>query len=236
MEREYTRIRNAEKRYRLLFQFSAEPALIVDAHNQRVLELNPSAAALFGEEARRCQRNPFADLFDDGSRQAVQSFVAAARLAPRVDNVHVESGARPHPRADLRVALSPGEPLASSRAALARRLGVGGARSEGGSQPLAYRRGDAGGLRLRRCRTAYLSANSAFLDLAQISGEAQARGELIERWIGRPGVDVDVLFANLSAYGVVRHFSTVARGEFGSNEDVEIAGVAVPEGGDPVSA
>ena len=38
------------------------------------------------------------------------------------------------------------------------------------------------------------------------------------------------MFANLKAHGVVRQFSTIARGEFGSSEDVEIAGVAVPEG------
>ena len=67
-----------------------------------------------------------------------------------------------------------------------------------------------------------LTANAAFVDLAQATTRLQLRGEPIERWIGRPGVDIDVLFANLQTHGVVRHFSTVARGEYGSSEDVEI--------------
>ena len=56
------------------------------------------------------------------------------------------------------------------------------------------------------------------------------RGEPIERWIGRPGVDADVLFANLQTHGVVRHFSTLARGQYGSSEEVEISAVDVAEG------
>ena len=41
MEREYARIRGAEKRYRLLFQLAAEAVLIVDAKNQRIVEAIP---------------------------------------------------------------------------------------------------------------------------------------------------------------------------------------------------
>ena len=40
-----------------------------------------------------------------------------------------------------------------------------------------------------------------------------------------------MLFTNLRAHGSVRHFSTILRGEFGASEDVEIAGVEVPGGG-----
>jgi hypothetical protein len=29
----------------------------------------------------------------------------------------------------------------------------------------------------------------------------QARGEPLERWVGRPSVDIDLLFSNLSAHG-----------------------------------
>jgi transcriptional regulator PpsR len=78
-----------------------------------------------------------------------------------------------------------------------------------------------------------VSANAAFLDLAQIGVEAHARNEKIERWLGRPSIDVGILFANLRAHGAVRHFSTVMRGELGSTEDVEIAGAALPTAGEP---
>lgn len=73
-------------------------------------------------------------------------------------------------------------------------------------------------------------ANGAFVELAQLPTEERARGEPIERWIGRPGVDVDVLFANLQTQGVLRHFSTVARGEHGTIVDVEVSGIDVSNG------
>jgi transcriptional regulator PpsR len=75
-----------------------------------------------------------------------------------------------------------------------------------------------------------LMANAAFVELAQVASEERLRGEPIERWIGRPGLDVDVLFANLQAHGVLRNFSTVLRGEHGTTEDIDISGVDVSSG------
>ena len=55
MERDYARLRFAETRYRLLFQTSSEPVLILDGGTHRIVEANPAAIALFGHraEARR---------------------------------------------------------------------------------------------------------------------------------------------------------------------------------------
>ena len=46
--------------------------------------------------------------------------------------------------------------------------------------------------------------------------EEQARGESLERWLGRPGVDLNVLIANLRQHGSVRLFATTLRGEYGA--------------------
>ncbi len=62
----------------------------------------------------------------------------------------------------------------------------------------------------------------------------QVRGESIERWIGRPGVEIDVLFSNLRAHGSVRFFSTVSRGELGTTEDVEIVAASAVGGSTPI--
>ena len=42
-----------------------------------------------------------------------------------------------------------------------------------------------------------LSANHAFVELAQLATEGQARGQSLERWLGRTGVDLNVLISNL---------------------------------------
>ncbi|RZM34198.1 MAG: transcriptional regulator PpsR, partial [Sphingomonas sp.] len=43
LERDYIKLRQAEARYRLLFDLGTEPVLIVDAASRRVREINPAA-------------------------------------------------------------------------------------------------------------------------------------------------------------------------------------------------
>jgi transcriptional regulator PpsR len=235
MEREYARIRDSEKRYRLLFQLAAEAVLIVDADSQRVLEANPAALALLGQDPKKLASGKlvgvgFADLFDKASRQAAMSFMSALRVAPRVDNVHVQVSG------DKDAVLLSGslfrQESESQLLVLLSRVGGGAAVGEKANllrivekMPDAFVVTDTD----RRV----LTANSAFIDLVQVATEEQARGEPLERWLGRSGMDIDVLFANLRTNGFVRHFSTTLRGEYGASEDVEITAVSVPGGDRP---
>jgi transcriptional regulator PpsR len=78
-----------------------------------------------------------------------------------------------------------------------------------------------------------LTANASFLDLAQLATEEQARGESLERWLGRPGVDLNVLIANLRQHGSVRLFATTLRGEYGSTSEIEVSAVSVSNRDEP---
>ncbi|PPD44788.1 MAG: transcriptional regulator PpsR [Methylocystis sp.] len=228
MEREYTRIRNAEKRYRLLFQLASEAILILDGAAQRVTEANPAAIALIGKSAKKIIGGPFGDLFDEGSRRAAQSFVTALLVAPRVDNVHAQLGETKESLL-LSGALYRQEGAAHILVILSRMVGASALSSEKAAMlSVLERMPDAFALTDKDRRI--LAANAAFVDLAQAGSQEQLRGEPIERWIGRPGVDAEVLFANLETHGTVRHFSTVARGQYGSTEDVEISAVDVSDG------
>ncbi len=231
MEREYTRIRNAEKRYRMLFQLASEAVLIVDS-NGRVTEANPAAATLIGMEPKRLVGQQFEELFAEPSRQAVRSFLAATRVAPRVDNVHVNLGR------DQTGVLLTGTLYRQDGAAhllvLLARLGDGA---------MAISNEDASLLRLVEAmpeafvvidaERRVLTANAAFLDLVQATNLLQVKGQPIERWVGRPGAEIDVLFANLRTHGTVRHVSTIVHGEFGTNEDVEIVAASALGGPSP---
>lgn len=228
MEREYARIRSAEKRYRLLFQLASESILILEATTHRILEANPAALALLGRSVKKTVGAAFTDLFDDASRRAAQSFVSALLVAPRVDNVHVALADN-------------GEALLLS-GAMFRQEGAGSIlvilSPVSGTAPVSIEKGGAL-LALERMPDAFvltdkerriLMANAAFVDLAQVVSEDRLRGEPIERWIGRPGLDIDVMFANLQTHGVLRNFSTVLRGEHGVVEDVEISAISVTDG------
>jgi transcriptional regulator PpsR len=76
-----------------------------------------------------------------------------------------------------------------------------------------------------------ISANASFADFVQLASSEQARGEYVDRWLGRAGVDTDVLFANLREQGSVRRFNTVLRGDYGM-ANVEVSAVSV-QGSEP---
>ncbi len=232
MEREYARIRNAEKRYRLLFQLSNEPVLIVDSTSHRLLEANPAAAALLSLDAKKVSGHAFDDLFTPASRQAAQSFVAAARVAPRVDNVMVET-ARDGSAVLLSGALFRQDSVTCLIVLIARVGAASAAMKAEDARRLAIFEAMPEAFVVADAERRILSANAAFLELVQAATEAQVRGEALERWLGRPGVDVDLLFSNLRATGAVRRFSTIVRGEFGANEDVEVSAVSKLDAPDP---
>jgi transcriptional regulator PpsR len=78
-----------------------------------------------------------------------------------------------------------------------------------------------------------LAANAAFVEIAQLASEEQARGESIDRWLGRPGVDLNVMISNLRQYGVLKLFATTLRDEAGATTDVEISAVSLPRAQQP---
>lgn len=230
MEREYARLRHAETRYRLLFQIASEPVLIVDANTLRVVDANPAATQLLNRSHRRMAGKLFLDIFHSESAKPIQAQLSAAKAAGRADDVMARlpdnsacmvsaSLFRQEKSSHILIRLSPTastslEPKANSKFS-----------SVVESMP--------DGFVVTDLERRILTANAAFLDLAQLGNEEQARGELIDRWVGRAGIDIQALVTSIREHGSVRHFSSVLRGEYGSYESVEISGVWVPSGEQP---
>ena len=236
MEREYNRIRDSEKRYRLLLQLAREAVLIIDAESQKVLEANPSALALLGLDGRisdngKVLGSVFSDLFDKSSRQAALSFVSALRVAARIDNVHV------HVAGDKNPVLLSGSLFRQEKdnqlLVLLSRTGDQSALSDDKMTVLRMIERLPDAFVITDMNRRVLLANPAFVDLVQMANEEQLRGTSLDRWLGRSGMDVDVLFANLRSNGLVRHFSTTLLGEFGASEDVDINAVTLPDEKEP---
>jgi transcriptional regulator PpsR len=236
MERDYWRLRHMETRYRSLFQVVAEAVLILDAVTGKLEEANPAAIALFGAAASRGGWM-LSDSFErdvqaksSASVPAMLGRVSAtghdesvtAKLPGREGEVRVSASLFSQEKAShllVRVA-----PLQASR-----RNSADSAQTAllklVESAPDAFVVTDLDGL--------ILTVNHAFIDLAQLATEAQVRGQSLERWLGRTGVDLNVLISNLRQRGAVRLFATVVRGEYGATTDVEISGVAVTDGEQP---
>lgn len=234
IERDYHRLRQAETRYRLLFQVSSEAVLVLDAATQRIVEANPASAELLGVPARRLVGRPFPENLGDENARSVQSLLAAARTSGTADEVRIQSAELGR---DFLVAASLFRQEENTYF-LVRLRPVG---ADAGATVVPKARSRAldviermpDGLVITDMQGRVLSANRAFLDLTQMATEEQLRGESLDRWLGRPGVDLDVLLANLRQHGTVRLFATTLRAEYGTAVDVEISGVAVPHGDTP---
>ena len=74
--------------------------------------------------------------------------------------------------------------------------------------------------------------NRAFIDLAQLSVEDNALGQPLERFIGRNGVDTEILVGALREQNAVRNFATVLTGAFGSVSEIEIDAVRLSDRSD----
>jgi transcriptional regulator PpsR len=231
MERDYWRLRHVEMRYRLLFQMSSEAVLILDASSQKILEANAAAGTLFGESAKQIIGRKFPAGFDADGLEAIQSLLAGVRAVGVAEQVRA------------RLASSPRECVVSASLfrqenasfMLVRIASTGFDTAESPisrsilkvmeSAPDAFIVTDLDGR--------IIAVNTAFMDLAQVAKETQVRGESLDRWLGRSGVDFNVLISNLRQHGSIRLFASVLRGEHGADTEVEVSAVSVPNGAQP---
>jgi len=246
MERDYWRFREAETRYRHLFQASAEAVLIVDGTSLRIIEANPAALALVGSRSGKAVGTPLTALFEPSFADALSTALAAARsigkheslvatLAGSGLSVSIGATAFRHEQASfLLVRLAPrpvAEPAAGRRARGAAASGQALDLPASTDPSAAFVRSASDALAFTDANGRVVSVNRAFTRLAQLSGEEQARGEPLDRWLGRTGVELAVLLANLRDGGTPGLFNTELRGELGVRTDVEVAASALDPAG-----
>ncbi|MFZ1428351.1 MAG: transcriptional regulator PpsR [Geminicoccaceae bacterium] len=232
MERDYSRLRHVETRYRLLFQVTSEAVLVVDASSHKIVEANPAAGQLLGETTKRIVGHSFFDGFDPATLVDIRTLLAGVQASGRAENVRARlaEGQR-----ELLIFASLFRQESASLF-LIRLLPLGG---DAGNVTVAKSRllelveSAPDGFVVTGLDGRILTANAAFLDLTQLATEEQARGESLERWLGRPGVDLNVLIANLRQHGTVRLFATTLRGEYGAAAEIEVSAVAVAAGDQP---
>ena len=224
IERDYSRMRSVESRYRILFQMYSDPVLIVDATTHRVIEANPAATRLVGEGPTQLIGKLFPDalLVDDPS--VVQSISFALRTQGRIENLKLRLDNSKEFSLDgiffrqetsaiflLRFASLTAAPTAPDLNA----------------QIIRFVDEAPDGFVLTDHQGRLLRANAAFLQLAQIENEKRVHGENIDRWIGKSGVDFDILLSNLRQHRSLKLFASVVRAEHASPVDVEISAFAL---------
>lgn len=227
VEREYSRVRGAETRYRALFHLSKEAILVVDGTSLRLTEVNPAATKLLSNGSSVFTGRRLTELFDQDSAETLASLLANVRTSPRVEDVQVKLA---HSLRPMWISASLFRQDASSH--LIVRLTHASASSEhspdSSTLDIVSHLPDAFVVTDENRQIRF--ANRAFLDLAQLASVEQVVGQPIERWLGRTTVDLEVLVANLREHGTVSEFAMLARGEYGASEDVVVSAVAALNG------
>ena len=235
MERDYSKLRDVEMRYRLLFQLSSEAVLVLDPAKGRVLEANAAAQDLFGagpDGPDGVVGSALADIFGLDSLPALQAHLAAVRAGARPEDTpaRLRRGNEPvtvkaslFRQENATLFLMRISPLSAAVPAL----------PDVKTKLLRAVESAPDGFVVTDHHGAVITANAAFLDMAQLPDEHAARGQPLDRWVGASGVDLDVLTANLRDRGSVRFFTTTLRGEAGPPAQVEISAVSIRNGGHP---
>jgi transcriptional regulator PpsR len=232
MERDYWRLRHMETRYRSLFQVAAEAVLILDASTCKLEECNPAASALFGPESAR----PgwlFADCFQADANAEIHALLARVRATGNAESASAQLLGRPD-EFSVSASLFRQEKASHLLVRVSSAASVQSTVDASGQRALLKaieKAPDA--MVVTDLDGKIITANHAFLELTQLSTETQVRGQSLERWLGRTGVDLNVLITNLRQRGSVRLFPTVLRGDYGASADVEISAVAVTGGEHP---
>ncbi|WP_219894890.1 transcriptional regulator PpsR [Aquisediminimonas profunda] len=232
IERDYVRLRQVEARYRMLFEQSSEVVFIVEVSSRQISDANPAACHLMGVDADALIGKPITSLFDESSRDAVIMTLGAVATAEHVEPAAVRMA---HDGSDLLLSASLFRQERSSCFLVRLMTPEGGAayfeRENHRLVEVLDRMPDA--FVITDDSLKIIAQNAAFLDMTQLSRGAQVLGQPLGRFVGRQGIDLNLLIAQLREHGSVRNFATIMRGVFDMQDEVEVSAVAVLEGDQP---
>ena len=224
LERDYLKLRQAETRYRMLFDLDSEAVMIVEADTRRIREANPAAATLTKAKPGALVNRPLTSLIYSGDHEALFAYLGLATASDTAEPVQIRLAS-----GKAIVALS-ATAFRQDRTAfyLVRILtkSNGEAADVQPMRELIERLPDA--FVLTDAKLSILSVNAAFVDMAGEVSAARLKGAALGDYLGRSGIDVDLIVDQIREYGNVRNIATILRGRGGGAEDVEVSAVAAP--------
>jgi transcriptional regulator PpsR len=224
MERDSLRLRQLEARYRLLFDTASEAIIVVDSTHHRIIEANPAARRLT-PGLKTLEGEVLTALVHPDDRAACLTVLGAAMAADHPTPAAIRLGGA----AAFQMSAKLFRQDRSTYLLIRLQSGEAGAVD----RPLAEvleRMPDA--FVLTDADLSILACNGAFLDLVHLARSGDVRGQPLTRFLGRPGVDLGILQAQLRDHGAVRNFATVVRVGKDGEEDVELSAVTSHEAGE----
>jgi len=233
LDEDYDRLRQMQTQYRVLFQTSSEPFLIVDGQTLKIREANEAAARLLGLDMGDLPGMALAALLGADARARFEEVLPRIVSSGQSEIVsgRSENGGE---RIDCRMTLFRGTDSVMLLCTLSRceRLAEG---------PLALKEmlsGMVGQMPDAVVLTDRLGAiiwcNDAFLGMAEVVLAGQAHGKPLADFISCPGVDLGVIIENAARNGYLRALSLILLGAYGSETPIEVSVAVLGDGATPV--
>ncbi len=227
IERDYARLRQAEARYKMVFEIVSEPILIVVADDLRIEAANQAAVRLLGIEAEHLHRSDLADLFAPSAARVVERMAAKTLVAGTASTGRIEL------LTGKRIQLSSSVFGQGLQARLVVKLGRDGAApgKDPGEREQVLKALEAlpDALVVTNQDLRIVAANRAFIEMAHLNDEDQAIDAPLAQYLGRSPTDLNVLISTLKTNGSARNFATVLRDRFEAEEQVEVSAVSTME-------
>ncbi len=228
IERDYVKMRQIEARYRQLFDLASEAVLVADTASRRIIEANPAALHMLGLHGKGLDGQMLPNLFAPHSRDAILSLLGAVAAAEQNQALTLQlSGGG----GEVTVSASLFRQDRGS-CFLIRLMPVGGAAhaADPSHRPLlTIMDAMPDALVIADENLVIITSNSAFLDMAQVPRKEQVMGQGLPRFLGRPGIDLNLLLTELRDHGAARSFATIIRTGYGGQEHVEVSAVSVKD-------
>ncbi|MDT8279379.1 MAG: transcriptional regulator PpsR [Erythrobacter sp.] len=222
LERDYLKMRQLEARYRMLFERSTEPVLIIEAATLRIREANPAAHVLMGARASSLSGRKLLTFIDKNHHGDMQSLVGGALASATVSpaRIRIANGAREV------VASITGFTQDRGQFLLMRMVPASDRPASDFSPVLELVDQMPDAFVVADSNLVIVTANAAFVELLQAASVDQLRGQRLSDSIGRPGIDLDLIEGQIDQHGAARNVATVLRvGHDLEGEPIELSAV-----------
>lgn len=201
LEREYWQRRQAETRYRQLFQVANDAVMVVDSTHFGVIEANPAATQLLGLAGKALQ-----PAIDPASRPALEELLVTARATGRAAEMRLRVADSGSP-----IDLSATPFRADDRHCLLLRARRASTSANEPQDVLDFIGQTPDAVVVTDSSARVLWANPAFVELCQATGEARLRGQLLADALGGDALQWTTLLARVRARGIVGEATVTLR-------------------------
>ncbi|RYF39272.1 MAG: transcriptional regulator PpsR [Comamonadaceae bacterium] len=228
MERSYWRARQAEARYRLLFQVATDAVLVVDAQTFEIVEANQAASGLFEMPVEQVVGRPAGFGFERISRAAVEDLLTSARGSGQPTEIRARLLGKIIPTS---VAATPFRTDEAMRLLMrVRTMDMPGSSADLNGTLARLVDSTSDGVVVTDSAGHVLMANPAFLRLVRMNTEAAVKGRPLMDWIGMSDAHFSSLLGQVRGHGIARRFESRLLSADARMVPVELSAALLTEG------